>query len=455
MKKETAVLWAVLTLLLAVGAFLIGYHLMKTPDSGNPQIQIMEPAVESVSETPPAVPESTTVSVEAVVQTEPPVTAATESEPEVTTTTTAENALVYPDDYSFVMSGYVSTKKSNLMMRVRPDADAACVFSEGIERGKPVEVFGSGMGTDGTMWYFVKYNGNEGWCKAVYITKEAPEPLPADPPKTENFRTDYLTPDYYVEYPNHCETIVGELNLRSGPGEGYSSYLQLPRGAQLEEIGYNYNNSDWIFTCYNGQYGWAKTNNNGKIYIQFSGGIEKPVIYIYPLQDTIVNVHLSLKTSTLATTYPDYGDGWRVLAKPDGSLINLADGSHHSYLFWDSCNDRTHYDLSKGFCVRGTDTEAFLKEKLRFMGLTEPEMNDFIVYWLPKMEHNNFNLISFQTDTYEEAVGLTVTPEPDSMLRLFMAYVPLEEKVSAAPQKLEPFTRRGYTVVEWGGTELQ
>ncbi len=55
------------------------------------------------------------------------------------------------------------------------------------------------------------------------------------------------------------------------------------------------------------------------------------------------------------------------------------------------------YDLSKGFCVAGSDTESFLREKLTYMGLTEEEMNEFIVYWLPRMEHNRFNLISFQS----------------------------------------------------------
>ncbi|MBQ6042220.1 MAG: hypothetical protein IJL32_15780 [Oscillospiraceae bacterium] len=70
------------------------------------------------------------------------------------------------------------------------------------------------------------------------------------------------------------------------------------------------------------------------------------------------------------------------------------------------------------------------------------------------MEHNNYNLISFQKDAYAEAAELTVTPKPDSMLRVFMAYVPLEKPTEVKPQKLITFERNGYTVVEWGGTEL-
>ncbi|MBQ8920941.1 MAG: hypothetical protein IJ060_02110 [Oscillospiraceae bacterium] len=70
------------------------------------------------------------------------------------------------------------------------------------------------------------------------------------------------------------------------------------------------------------------------------------------------------------------------------------------------------------------------------------------------MEHNNYNLISFQSDAYTDAAELDITPKPDSMLRVFMAYIPLEEEREIAPQTLVPFDRTGYSAVEWGGTEL-
>ena len=45
-------------------------------------------------------------------------------------------------------------------------------------------------------------------------------------------------------------------------------------------------------------------------------------------------------------------------------------------------------DFSRGFVVRGSDTAAFLREKLAYMGLTPREYNEFIVYWLPRMQNN-------------------------------------------------------------------
>ena len=165
-------------------------------------------------------------------------------------------------------------------------------------------------------------------------------------------------------------------------------------------------------------------------------------------------VEVELLTSELSTTYPRYNNGWDVTAYPDGSLVNKADGSHHKYLFWESVNTGTEFDFSKGFCVAGSDTESFLKEKLTYMGLTEEEMNEFIVYWLPKMEHNAYNLITFQGDAYTDCAKLKITPAPDSLLRIFMVYVPLETPVDIQPQKLETFERTGFAAVEWGGSEI-
>lgn len=205
------------------------------------------------------------------------------------------------------------------------------------------------------------------------------------------------------------------------------------------------------------RYGWIKTfkDDHTTPTIRYEVVCDKPVIYLYPEQETDVHVELELTEAELSTTYPKYNNGWDVTASPDGSLLNKADGTHHKYLFWDAVNCRTRYDLSQGFCVAGKDTESFLKEKLTYMGLTEAEMNEFIVYWLPRMEHNKYNLISFQGDAYTDSAKLNIAPAPDSLLRVFMAYVPLEEAVDVQPQQLETFERKGFTVVEWGGSELK
>lgn len=177
----------------------------------------------------------------------------------------------------------------------------------------------------------------------------------------------------------------------------------------------------------------------------------KPVIYLYPEEQTEVSVTLDYD-GELTTTYPAYEGGWQVTAYPDGTLLDK-DGNEYSYLFWEGVSD-TAYDFSKGFCVAGADTADFLRETLAAIGLTPREYNEFIVYWLPQMEANPYNLISFQAGRYTDAARLSIDPAPDSLLRVFMAWQPLDAPCEIAPQTFPPFLREGFTVVEWGGTKV-
>ena len=95
-----------------------------------------------------------------------------------------------------------------------------------------------------------------------------------------------------------------------------------------------------------------------------------------------------------------------------------------------------------------------MESSLEKLGLTRREANEFIVYWLPRMQSNPFNLISFQFEHYTDHAKLTITPQPDSLLRVFMAWRPLTEAVEIPEQDLPSFQRKGFAAVEWGGAEL-
>ena len=177
----------------------------------------------------------------------------------------------------------------------------------------------------------------------------------------------------------------------------------------------------------------------------------KPVIYLYPEKPTEVSVRLDFD-GVLDFTYPRYEDGWEVLAYPDSRLVDQA-GREYSYLFWEGTTT-TQYDMSRGFVVKGRDTVAFLQEKLAYMGLTPREYNEFIVYWAPLMEGNAYNLIAFQGEVYDASARLTISPEPDSLLRVFMAYQPLDQAIEVPAQELPTFERTGFAVVEWGGAVM-
>ena len=178
----------------------------------------------------------------------------------------------------------------------------------------------------------------------------------------------------------------------------------------------------------------------------------KPVIYLYPEAETDVTVRLDY-AGDLTCTYPAYDSTWRVTAAPDGTLTDER-GQTYRYLYWEG-TDNVQYDFSEGFCVPGSETAAFLEDALAQLGLTRAEANEFIIYWLPQMEQNAYNLISFQQETYTDAAKLTITPQPDTLLRVFMAWKPLTRPVEIAPQALAAPERTGFTAVEWGGAKVQ
>ena len=185
------------------------------------------------------------------------------------------------------------------------------------------------------------------------------------------------------------------------------------------------------------------------------GGVPaaKPVIYLYPEEKTQVSVTLDFD-GELTSTYPAYEDGWTVDASPDGTLTDPATGRQYYCLFWEGISP-TEYDFSSGFCAAGENTAAFLEDALADLGLTEKEANEFIIYWLPKMEHNPYNLISFQTEAYTDSAMLTVDPAPDTLIRVFMAWQGLDQPVEVEPQTLTAPERTGFTAVEWGGAEIK
>ena len=179
----------------------------------------------------------------------------------------------------------------------------------------------------------------------------------------------------------------------------------------------------------------------------------KPVIYLYPKSEQDIFVSLDFK-GKLICTYPQYKNGWKVTAKPDGTIINKEENKEYSYLFWEGKNNH-QWDFSKGFVVKGEDTREFLQDTLSKMGLTPKEYNEFIVYWLPKMQENKYNLITFPGEEYEELASLNISPKPDSILRVYMVYKPLQQPIKVEKQEIKPFERKGFVVVEWGGTEVR
>lgn len=186
------------------------------------------------------------------------------------------------------------------------------------------------------------------------------------------------------------------------------------------------------------------------------GAPKKPIIYIYPLKEQKTSVHIDFKGDDLYT-WPkiDRTNKWEVTAQPNGMLID-DNGEQYPYLFWEgTLNSFNYTDLNEGFVVNADETETFFLEKLKILGLNAKEYTDFITFWSPLLRKNKYNFIRFETVNYNKEIPLTIVPKPESIQRILMVYKPVDANYNVRPQELEPFSRRGYTVIEWGGMELK
>ncbi len=182
----------------------------------------------------------------------------------------------------------------------------------------------------------------------------------------------------------------------------------------------------------------------------------KPIIYLYPTEEKEVTVKLGSKEN-ITCSYPNYdNDGWRVLAKPNGDLVDLDDGRNLYALYYENNNNVKFKIEDEGFVVESSQVKEFLEEKLDILGLNEREAEEFIVYWLPRLQSNKYNYIRFATkEEINQNMGLEVSGNPDTIIRVLMTYKGLDKPIQVKEQKIETPERKGFVVVEWGGTEIK
>ena len=174
----------------------------------------------------------------------------------------------------------------------------------------------------------------------------------------------------------------------------------------------------------------------------------KPMIYLYPEKEQAIEVSLGYP-DLLTVTYPKYENGWKVTATPDGT-IKLNNREYYG-LYWEGKSHKER-KVEEGFIVEKNDIINFLEEKLKVLGLNDKEANEFIIYWLPKLSQSNYNYIYFKTkEEIDENMPLLINPKPETIIRVFMDYKPLKEKITVKEQVLISPERKGFTVVEWGG----
>ena len=177
----------------------------------------------------------------------------------------------------------------------------------------------------------------------------------------------------------------------------------------------------------------------------------KPNIYLYPETETEMTVSFGHPTA-LTVTDPIYPrTGWRVTAAPDGTL-RAAEGEY-GFLFYEAVTSDRYYQREEGYVVPAQAREETFTAILEGYGLNRQEIDDFNAYWCDKLEPGwDYAMYPQLTEIVDEAMPMTVTPAPDSILRLWFAFV--KDEVPAAEAAPQPFQRAGTVVVEWGGLFL-
>ena len=184
--------------------------------------------------------------------------------------------------------------------------------------------------------------------------------------------------------------------------------------------------------------------------------LAKPIIYLYPEEETELTVYLG-RPDIISCSYPKYNseNGWNIIAKPDGTLIDKNNNRELYSLYWEG-EEFIDISIEDGFVVKGEDSIEFLEEKLAILGLNERESEEFIVYWLPKLEKNKYNYIRFANiDEINERMPLDFSVQPDTIIRVLMEFKPLNEYIEVQEQELTTPNRTGFVVVEWGGMEIK
>ena len=174
----------------------------------------------------------------------------------------------------------------------------------------------------------------------------------------------------------------------------------------------------------------------------------KPVIYLYPQQPTQVSVRVD---ADITKSDPAYMRGWNVRALPNGTLfINTAS---YDSLFWEGTGHGAYPDIRRGSIVAKKNLEKKLREDLSRLGLNQKESNDFLAFWLSKMPTTPYTRLSWLTTSDMNTLApLTITPAPDTLIRVFLDFEGLEKPIDMKPQLLAPsLPRNGFSVIEWGG----
>ncbi len=201
--------------------------------------------------------------------------------------------------------------------------------------------------------------------------------------------------------------------------------------------------------------GYTKYANNPEC---FYSCLDKPVLYFYPLSPLYVDVKLDIPGHvTVSDPLYDPLSGWKnVLAYPNGQLFY--NQLYYPYLYYETAVSKKIIPKN-GEIISINSLEITLKKYLYDFGLNQVESRDFLEYWIPRLEEEKSPYIFFSlyNDKQKDEVDrVEINPKPDTFIHFLAYFEPIfiQEPVLPSPLKKpsQRPERKGFTVVEWGGT---
>jgi hypothetical protein len=172
---------------------------------------------------------------------------------------------------------------------------------------------------------------------------------------------------------------------------------------------------------------------------------------------------MSINTSAnISFTYPALDNKWQMTIASNGLLI-YSNNKQYPYLFWEGEMENLNYartdEKIEGSIVTKENVTSFLEEKLTQLGLNATEQTDFITFWSPLIMQNEKSYIQLLVDdAYDVVSTMDITPAPDNIRRVYILFSDAKEIDASfidSEKNYKSFDRSGFTIVEWGGTEIK
>ena len=173
--------------------------------------------------------------------------------------------------------------------------------------------------------------------------------------------------------------------------------------------------------------------------------VKKPALYLYPEQTTDIKVKLDVN-GAITFTEPLYNSGWNVTVSPDGRIDDKYD-----YLFYEAKLNKIELP-DEGWVVEYGKLGKWFENILPELGLNSKETEQFKEYWANNLKKSNYYEIRLLDNNFlNDNMKISVTPEPQTIIRLDFYFKPLIEKSYLKEPVIKTSERKGFTVVEWGG----